>query len=96
MERTIIAHDTVTGLARIRHEWEDGTVVEDDYNLIRIVPSTEMTFTEMGITFDEEYQTLAIEKLSLILANQHSLGILQPPPPVEQHEYVAPSAPEAE
>lgn len=92
MIRTIISHDTDAGTARIRFEHNDVTV-EDDFVLINVVPSTKYVFEQMGLVFDESYQTLAIERLTTSIESQIDAGAIKNPPPVEVPEYQAPPEP---
>lgn len=89
MNRTIIERDIEAGTARIRFEHQDVTV-EDTFYLINVVPSTAYVFSTMGLTFDESYQDLAIDRLEAMIQNQIEAGIISNPPEVEQVEYTAP------
>lgn len=88
MERTIISHDTETGVARIRFE-HNGVTVENDYELIHVIPGTKLVFQSMGLEFDAETQDRVIERLTAMIQQGIEEGaILNPPPadPVEPAE----------
>lgn len=86
MEKTIISQDVATGKARIRFEHLDVTV-EDDYDLVHVVPGSARVFEELGLTFGPIAQAAAITKLEDLIRDQIESGALQNPP--------APVGPEA-
>lgn len=85
MERTIISHDTETGVARIRFE-HNGVTVENDFNLIDVIPGTRMVFQSMGLEFDAETQERVIERLTAMIQQGIEEGAILNPPPVEPAE----------
>lgn len=89
MERTVISHDIGLAKARIRFEHND-VVVEEDFDLANVVPSTKYVFEQMGMTFDEIYQSVAMDKLTTIIQSQIDQGLIKNPPPVETPPYTPP------
>lgn len=83
MERTIISHDTETGVARIRFE-HNGVKVENDFNLIDVIPGTRMVFQSMGLEFDEETQERVIERLTAMIQQGIEEGAILNPPPDDE------------
>lgn len=99
MERTIISHNLETGKARIRFVHNE-IEVEQDYDLLMVVPGSAWVLAEMQIPFDEEMQMKAMDKLTASITNQIEDGTIQPAlpslPPVDNTvpDPVAPSGDE--
>lgn len=94
MQRTIITHDPVTAMARVRFE-HDGVSLEQVYNLKMVEPGSLRTFTDFGIEFSEEYQLIALDRLTAQIQQQIEEGMITAMPVPEQPTYEAPSEPEA-
>jgi hypothetical protein len=63
MNRTIISHDTDKGIARIRFD-QDGVVHEDTYDLVKVIPGTELTLKRQNVAFTVDIQNNVIDKLA--------------------------------
>ncbi len=95
MIRTVISHDATTGKARIKFE-HNGVTVEQDYNLIDVIPSTRYVFAAMGLEFDESYQALAMDRLEATIQNQIEEGAIQNPPEPQAAAYSPPPSSDEE
>jgi len=82
MERTILKHDKTNATARIRFAYK-GVVIEQDYNLIDVVPGTRSTFAQFGLEFTEDLQHSAIEKITAHFREGVDAGWIQPAPKAE-------------
>ena len=90
MIRTVLNHNTTTGMALVRFE-HNGVTVEQNYSLMDVVPSSRYTFNAMGIAFDESYQLKALDALEAMIQTGIEEGVITNPPepetaPVEEPE----------
>jgi hypothetical protein len=83
MERVIISHDVENAKARIKFSHND-VVCEDDFDLKLIIPGSEYTLKEMGLTFTKKLQLTAIDKLTESITKGINDGIIVNPPVVEE------------
>lgn len=82
MERTIISHNTTTGIARIRFEHQ-GVTLEQNFSLKDVIPSSRYVFSQMGIEIDETYQLKALDALEASITLQIEEGVITNPPEPE-------------
>ncbi len=91
---TVLWHDTNTAKARIKFEYGD-QIIEDEYNLIDVVPGSAYTFEAMGLEFDKGFQLAAIYKLSEKIKGHFENGDIQTAPVAQPDDsYSAPVEPE--
>jgi len=83
MIRTIVSHDTTTGKARVRFE-HNGVTVEDNFDLIAVVPGTKFIFAAMEIDFTEQHQETALQRLEESIQRQIEEGVIVSPPAPQQ------------
>jgi len=89
MERTIISHDVDTAKIRVKFE-HNGVTLEDDYDLKKVVPSSQYVFEQMGLPFDETVQLKALDTLTQVIQAQIEEGVIVNAPVEKPVVYEAP------
>jgi hypothetical protein len=89
MKRTIVSHDTNTGIAIIKFEHNDVTF-EDSFDLKKVIPGSEHILNEMGIEFTKKHQQTVIDKLTTTVQSHIEAGVIKNSPVPEVTEYTPP------
>jgi len=95
MKRTIVSHDTDTGIAVIKFEHNDVSY-EDTFDLKKVIPGSDHILNEMGIEFTKKHQQTVIDKLTDKVQSHIEAGIITNPPAPEVAEYNPPPVTEEE